>query len=96
MYVETKLKIKPFCNSVSVLPSPVDEEQRASGIIVPISYDEGVNVARGVIIDVGACHCESWESLRSGIVVYYRGYGIKVGELIIVDHDAIVAYEEES
>jgi len=92
MAVSTKT-IKPFCNSITVIESPVEEEER-SGIIIPTNYEGKLDVQRGIVIDVGQCPCESWKELERGAVVYYRGC-TKINSVIIIDHDQIIAYEEQ-
>lgn len=86
--------IKAFCNSVTVLPSPVDENETASGIIVPLDYEGNAKIERGVIISKGECHCEMWDRLRPGLVIFYKK-GTQIRDVVVVFHDDIVAYEEE-
>lgn len=95
MLVKSSTLVRPFCNAVAVIESPVDEEQRDSGIIIPLPGDERHHVRRGVITHLGSCNCEDWKLLEEGTVIYYVR-GIKINDVMIVDHDDIVAYEEGS
>jgi hypothetical protein len=96
MYVETRQTIiKPFCNSVTVIESPVEETVLASGIELPHNYEGKTDIKRGVIVSKGDCHCETWEHLENGTVIYYRG-GVQIADVYIVDHDQIIAYEGNS
>jgi co-chaperonin GroES (HSP10) len=91
--------IKPFCHSVSVLESPVDEYETNGGIIVPTNYQGKLDVVRGVVVNVGPCPCEAWQFLEQGVVIYYYGNAqgvVKINDVWIVDHDNIIAFEEAS
>jgi len=90
---QTQSTIKPFCNSVTVIESPV-EEQVHSGIVVPVNFDGKQDIRRAVVVNTAPCHCEVWAELRTGTVIYYRN-GVQIGDVTVVNHDDIVAYEEE-
>jgi len=83
-----------MCNAITVLPSPVEEAVRDSGIIVPFSVEGDRDpIHRGIIIDIGASPCESWGELQPGMVVYFTR-STRVADVEIVFHDHILAYEE--
>jgi len=90
-------KVRAFCNSLTALPSPVDEAQTQSGIIVPLSHhEESQNkIYRGVVTTKGLSPCESWDELKTGMVIYYRSF-YEIADVHIVYHDDIIAYEEEN
>ena len=92
MQVETIMKVKPFCDSLTVIESQVGESQLDSGVIVPFDFD-GKDIKRGVVVDTGECRCEAWSTLEPGTVIYYR-QSLKIGDVHVVHHDSIVAYEE--
>lgn len=85
-----------MCASITVVPSPVTEAETKSGLIVPMHAEQSQDpVLRGVVDDVGpGSFCEAWETLRQGLVVYYRN-PIPIGDVHLVMHDSILAYEEE-
>jgi hypothetical protein len=92
----------PFWGRVTVLPSPVDEEQLPSGLIVPIRHDESRDVCdRGIVLAVDQTYHDlsgPWAEyalrLTPGIVVHFRR-GVRIGEAVVVDIDDILAYESE-
>lgn len=101
MSTDVAVRVKPFYGRIAVAPSPVDETQAKSGLIVPFTeMDDHLN--RGVVTDIDAVYDESFGSyrygtmLRPGVVVWYRGEGNRVGDVIIVDACDIFAYEEET
>lgn len=94
----TMRNVRPFWGRVTVLESPVDEEQRESGLIVPIQDARGDTCKRGIIREIDG----SWDDPRGramaeligpGTPVYYRG-GEKIGDLIILELQDILAYED--
>lgn len=93
----TKL-IKPFWGRASVIESPVDEEQRESGLIVPYNHDGVEEYKRGIIIDVdqywleGSAEYSSAQLLQPGTVVYFKP-GLKLGELYIIPLQDVLAFE---
>jgi len=92
---ETAVKILPFWGRITLVESPVDEEQHKSGLVLPHSVDEGVH--RGVVQSVDQFHHEEVESitdLRPGTVVYYRA-GTKILDVVVVNRSDILAYESE-
>lgn len=87
----TMKQLRPFWRRVTVLPSPVDEAHRSSGMIVPITVDAGI--ARGVVVDVA----EGWggHGIGVGTVVYYfQTNAIQIGDLLVVDLEDVMAFEE--
>lgn len=91
-------RLVPFWARISLIESPVEEAERDSGLIVPTKFDGDDGVKRGVVVDydrLGAPHAtEWWETLRPGLVVYYRG-GTRIGDLILIEISDILAYEDE-
>lgn len=89
-------KLRPYYGRISVLESPVDEEQRDSGLIVHIDTDHGIK--RGVVANVDRVEGDpSEEYMREriveGTVVYYLG-GVKISDLTFITSSEIIAYEE--
>lgn len=83
--------LRPFWRRVTVLPSPVDEAHRNSGMIVPITVENGYK--RGVVVDIN----ENWAGygIQTGTVIYYfDGNGVQVGDLTVVDLEDVIAFEE--
>lgn len=94
-------KIRPFWQQVTVIESSVDEEQRASGLIVPIQVAQDKKdseaLHRGVILHLAAfdSNDETASSiLREGMVIYFHG-GQTIGDVLVVNLRDIVAYEED-
>lgn len=84
--------LKPFWGWMTLLPSPVDEAQLHSGLIVPTAYEGDDGVARAVVVDVHP-HYDEW-GIHSGDVVYYlRSDGLKIGDLILLKVEEVVAFE---
>ena len=91
-------KLRPFWGRVAIVESDVDQEERQSGLIVPI--DKPDTVRRGVIMHVDV-HDEDSEGskeylddrIKVGTVVYFTE-GVKISDLWIVNRGDIVAYEE--
>jgi hypothetical protein len=97
-------RVAPFWGRVAVLPSPVDQTQRRSGLVVPIGAveEDGEAVQRGVVsaVDEGASAVEAWAEyvavLHPGVVVYYqRKHGRRVLDLDLLDLSDILAYERD-
>jgi hypothetical protein len=89
------LSLRPFWGRILVLPSSVDEHERASGLIVPNEYEGDDHVRRGVVTHVDRWRAEpisSPEDLVPGTVVYYRG-GVRVLDAIVLERNEILAYE---
>ena len=92
-------RIRPFWQQVTVIESSVDEEQRESGLIVPITAmqekrDED-KLRRGVILHVASFdhHDESAAKiLEPGMVIYFFG-GQQIGDVLVVSLRDIIAYE---
>lgn len=87
--------IRPFCNAVTVIESPVDEQELASGIVLPINHSDKPDIFRGVVVASGSCHCQDWEKIHNGVVIYYIKSMQLPEDLKLVFHDDILAYEEE-
>lgn len=94
----TMKQLRPFWGRVTVMESPVDEEQRQSGLVVPIAFDGDDGMKRGVVLDVHAKGPglleDAAEILTSGTVVYYRG-GVRIGDVVVVELGDVVAYEAD-
>jgi co-chaperonin GroES (HSP10) len=94
--------ILPFYGRITVAPSPVDEEQRESGLIVPIRHEEiRKDSDRGIVLAVDVAYYEAtgeWgeyvSKLIPGTVVHFRR-GVQIGDFVIIDLDDILAYESE-
>lgn len=88
-------KVQPFWGRVAVAPSPVDETQLPSGLVVPDKFDGDSGVERGVVAAVDRLnveHAESMEELTEGTVVWYRN-GVRIRDVVIVDRADVLAYE---
>lgn len=93
-------RIRPHWGYVTVLESAVDEEQRDSGLIVPLVADRGAHVTRGVVL-----HCSNRTEygtplihddldaavLAPGTVVYFTAFH-RVLDVLIVRRQDVVAY----
>jgi co-chaperonin GroES (HSP10) len=89
--------IRPFWGRVSVLPSPVEETERPSGVIVPMKFDGADDVKRGVVLAVDDDWVEperkrAAELLPPGTVVYYKG-GTRIHDVVVLGMAEIVAFE---
>jgi len=84
--------LKPTEGRCIVVPSPVDEEQMRSGIILPSS--EMSDFDRGIVVEVPDT-IDSTCGIKKGTVVYYRR-SYKIGDHLVVESHDIYAYEEES
>lgn len=98
---DTAKMIRPFWGRVALLPSPVDEYQRASGLVLPDHYDGSEGIYRGVVIATdpsteGIPGFASMESLPVGTVVWYIGGGYIVRDTVIVNPDDIIAVEGDA
>jgi co-chaperonin GroES (HSP10) len=94
---EIEARLRPFWGRVLVVESPVDEEQRQSGLIVPHKFEGSADVRRGVVVDVDGEWSDpdrraAAERLPPGTVVWYRG-GTRVGEFVLMQIDDVLAYE---
>jgi co-chaperonin GroES (HSP10) len=89
--------LKPFWGRVMVLPSPVDEAQLPSGLIVPIN-GKG-DAERGVVVAADEAYDEAYPGydiskiLPVGTIVYYE-HGVQIGEYIFIEGRDIYAFEE--
>lgn len=92
-------KLRPYWGRVMLIESHVTEETRTSGIVVPVT-DSDSTLQRGVVQHVDMVWHEDAptrglaELLLPGTVVYYRN-GWKIGDVIFVDTDDIVAFEAD-
>jgi hypothetical protein len=88
-------EIRPFWGRVTVIESPLDEAQRESGLILPIT---GIELKRGIVLSIDHVwdeHLPGYpvgETLPEGTPVYYRA-GIKIGDVVVVDLNDVLAYE---
>ena len=89
----TMHRLRPFTGYVTVIESDVDEEQRKSGLIVPLG---GSSLRRGVVLHVSADAQDSLAAalLPEGTVVYFQ-HGETVADVVIVPLLSIVAYVED-
>lgn len=89
-------RLRPFWGRILVLPSSVDESERASGIIVPMGETlGGPRIKRGVVLHIDPWRGEpiaSAEDIVPGTVVYYRD-GVQVLDGVILERAEILAYE---
>jgi co-chaperonin GroES (HSP10) len=82
--------VRPFWalhGRASVLPSDATEQEHG-GIVIPTAFEGSLN--RGVVIHLCG---DTSGILDQGDVIFYRGDGIKVGDVILVDLSAVYAYE---
>lgn len=83
--------VRPYWAHVgraTVIPSDATEQEHG-GIIIPTALEGSLN--RGVVLDVTS----NSEILDPGTVIFYRGEGIKIGDVILVDLANVYAYEAE-
>jgi co-chaperonin GroES (HSP10) len=93
-------KVRPFWGRVLVMDSPVDEEELASGLIVPVQMEDSA-LTRAVVMHHDKHYLEHVEAgypttelIPVGTVIWYL-HGQRVGDVVIVDADDIYAYEED-
>ena len=86
-------RLRAACGRILVSPSPVDEAERPSGLVVPVSYSGDDGIERGVIVHVDESSIGIWHGLSAGVVVYYRG-GNRLAGHVVLDPQDIYAYEE--
>lgn len=92
-------KVRPFWGRVLVMDSVVDQEETASGIIVPVQ-DESSDLTRAIVVNhdpyyvvnPSMANYPQVELLPIGTVVWYAR-GRKVGDVVIIDVDDIWAFE---
>lgn len=85
----TMHRLRPYTGYVTVIESDVDEEQRKSGLIVPINGTS--TLRRGIVLHV----TEEADLIAEGTVVYFH-HGETLADVIIVPLSSIVAYMEDS
>lgn len=90
----TMVALRPCWGHFTVLPSPVDEVERQSGVIVPISSAEHSEYTRGIVLHVASGGIPEDAKLPEGSVVYYWG-GARIGDVVVVGYEGIVAYVED-
>lgn len=88
-------KLKPYASRATVMPSNVDEEQTAAGVILPLQHDDA-KVTRAVLVDFDArAGDQGLVVLQPGTVVYYRrGSGFVIGDVTVIEVEDILAYED--
>lgn len=90
-------QLRPFWGRLMVLPSPVDQAELPSGLIVPINGMQGAE--RGVVYQSDIAYDEAYPGydistiLPVGTVVYFKG-GVRIGEYVFVTGQEIYAYED--
>ena len=90
----TMKQIRPFWNSVTVADTLVDEEQRTSGLILPIMGDYNQTpFHRGVVLETSGENFADADVLKPGMVVFFVD-GVKIGDVWVVDTTDILAYEQ--
>lgn len=86
----TMHRLRPMYGYATLIQSTVDEEQRDSGLIVPI----GAELKRGVILHLADVGGDYSTLLPEGTVVFYRN-GTSIGDVVLVSiSEDILAYEE--
>jgi hypothetical protein len=95
----TMHRLRPFHGYVTVIESPVDEAQRQSGLIVPLTAETGkCQLERGVVLQVADLDANGMpralDGIREGSVIYYR-HGDRILDVIVVPFGAIVAYMDD-
>jgi len=100
---DTAKMIRPFWGRVALLPSPVDEYERASGLVVPDHYDGShesghVGIYRGIVIAIdpnteAIPGFPSAEWLPVGTVCWYTSGGYTVRDTVIIAPEDIIAIE---
>lgn len=95
-HTPTMVALRPFWGRVTVLPSPVDEVERESGVIVPLGREHS-DYDRGIVLHVATCGimADALDILQEGMVVYYE-HGATIGDVIVVNISDVVAYIEDS
>lgn len=96
--------VRPFWGRVTIVESPVDQEQTPSGLIVPLGMDSGEKsdpvARRGIVkalephvFDEGTSSRDEADLLTPGTVVYFRRATRLVGDVLIVEFSDILAFE---
>lgn len=95
-------QLRPFWGRVTVLESPVDEEERESGLIVPLLAVQGEKVDpvhRGVVLHIDQTYHDTeghWNAyarqINSGTVVYFKD-GRRILDTWVVDIADVLAFE---
>lgn len=92
-------KLRPFGGRVLVAETNVDEEERRSGLVVPIALSDGVK--RGVVTRIDPLSDRLPDGqIEVGMVVYFvasglRGDAAKIMDAYVLDPAAILAYESD-
>lgn len=87
--------LRPFWGRIMVIPSIANEQERVSGLIVPMEWEGDEEVRRGVVIHVDRLRDATYEStteIEPGVVVYYQG-GVKVLDTVVLERHEILAFE---
>jgi co-chaperonin GroES (HSP10) len=93
---ERGTRLLPFWGRITVLPSPVDEEQRESGLVLPHRFEGDEGVRRGVVLHVDQLRHEEAESVAQlvpGTVVYYRS-GTPILDVVVVERKDVLVFED--
>ena len=86
-------RLRAACGRLLVTPSPVDQAELPSGLVVPVAFDGDDGLERGVIVHIDDSGIGIWHGLHAGVVVYYRG-GNRLAGHVILEPQEIYAYEE--
>lgn len=96
MVSPTMVGLRPWWGRVAVLPSPVDEMERDSGLVIPIALaaDDGHRqFSRGIVLHVASCGVPSEAMPADGSVVYYENAD-RIGDVDVVNYRDIIAVME--
>lgn len=99
-------RILPFWGRVTIVESPIDEEETTSGLVIPRSAlasgapDDGPVARRGIVQSVefdiyheGEPARIAAEKLTPGMVVYFRKPTRIGADLLAVEFNDVLAYE---
>lgn len=99
---EAARRVRPFWGRVSVMPSPVDEEELPSGLVLPLRHEGGKELVRGVVerVDENWSHPDmqaAADQLKPGTVVYYQESDElpRIRGLVILKVSDVFAVEDE-
>jgi co-chaperonin GroES (HSP10) len=87
--------VRPFWGRVTVAESTVDEDQRASGLVLPVRYEGDDGVRRGIVLDVavGGYASDAVDCLEPGMLIYFRR-SVKIDhDVLVVELSDVLAYE---
>jgi co-chaperonin GroES (HSP10) len=92
--------LRPFWGRVTVSESPVDEEQRESGLVVPHRHEGDDGIIRGIVLHCSersalGLTCDAADHLLPGTVVYYpKAAALRIAGVVILHHADVLAYED--